>query len=325
MALMLTIRPALAADADAVWRTFQTIVAAGDSYVFAADTTRADAEAYFLAPGVPTFVADVDGRVEGFYKLIPNYRDRGAHVANASFMVEPASAGRGIGRALGRHCLQEARDRGYLAMQFNFVVSTNLSAVALWKSLGFAVVATLPGAFRHRDLGDVDALVMFRRLDDVPPSDPDPPPVFGDRVEGCVYQWRPSAYAIVHDDLGRLAIVDTPEGVFLPGGGIDAGEWPDLAAVREVREECAVSIRTTWLVGRATDLVYSRQRDRAVEKPSLFLAAELVARIDAPCEHDVAWVAPEEALDRLTRDGHRWALTRWLARRTADGAVRIDV
>jgi L-amino acid N-acyltransferase YncA/8-oxo-dGTP pyrophosphatase MutT (NUDIX family) len=316
---MVRIRPALAADAGAIWRIFQPVVAAGDSYVFAADTTRADAESYFLGPGVPTFVADVDGRVEGFYKVIPNCRDRGAHVANASFMVDPASAGRGIGRALGRHCLQEARDRGYVAMQFNFVVSTNARAVALWQSLGFAVVATLPGAFRHRDLGLVDALVMFRRLDDIAASDPEPAPVFGDRASGLTYDWRPSAYAIIPDAQGRVAIVDTAEGVFLPGGGIDAGEWADLAAVREAREECAVDIRTTWFVGRATDLVESQTKGRAFEKPSVFLSAELLAHLDAPREHEVAWVAPEEALRQVTRDGHRWALARWQARRRANG------
>jgi L-amino acid N-acyltransferase YncA/8-oxo-dGTP pyrophosphatase MutT (NUDIX family) len=321
---MITIRPALASDADAIWRIFQPIVAAGDSYVFAADTTRADAEAYFLAPGVPTFVADVDGRVEGFYKVTPNCRDRGAHVANASFMVDPASAGRGIGRALGRHCLQEARDRGYVAMQFNFVVSTNARAVALWQSLGFAVVASLPGAFHHRDLGMVDALVMFRRLDDIAPSDREPPPVFGDRSAGLTYDWRPSAYAIIPDAHGRVAIVDTAEGVFLPGGGIDAGEWADLTAVREAREECAVSIRTTGLVGRATDLVESRRRGRAFEKPSVFLDAELLARLDVPREHDVAWVPPEDAQRRVTRDGHRWALARWQARRAASGGPRSE-
>jgi ribosomal protein S18 acetylase RimI-like enzyme/8-oxo-dGTP pyrophosphatase MutT (NUDIX family) len=320
---MVTIRPARVADADAIWRIFQPIVTAGDSYVFAADTTRADAEAYFLGPGVPSFVAEIDGGVVGFYKLVPNHRDRGSHVSNASFMVDPACAGRGIGRALGRHCLQEARDRGYVAMQFNFVVSTNTRAVALWQSLGFAVVATLPGAFRHRALGDVDALVMFRRLDDVVPSDPQPPPVFGARAEGRSYEWRPSVYVIVPDDQGRIAIVETAEGVCLPGGGIDAGEWPDLAAVREAREECAIDIRTTWLVGRATDLVHSK-RGRAVEKPSVFLAGELLARVDTVCEHDVAWVDPEQAQRRVTRQGHLWALTRWQARRAANGGMRTE-
>jgi ribosomal protein S18 acetylase RimI-like enzyme/8-oxo-dGTP pyrophosphatase MutT (NUDIX family) len=317
---MITIRPALTADADDIWRIFQPIAAAGDSYTFAAETTRADAEAYFLGPGMPAFVALDHGRVVGFYKLIPNHRDRGAHVANASFMVDPACSGRGIGRALGHHCLQEARDRGYVAMQFNFVVSTNTRAVALWQSLGFAVIATLPGAFRHRTLGDVDALVMFRRLDDFAPSEPEPPPVFGERTPGQVYEPRPSAYAVIPDADGRIAIVETAEGVFLPGGGIDAGEWADLAAVREAREECAVEIRTTWLVGQATDLVSSARKGQAFEKPSIFLAAELLRHAAAPGEHVVAWLAPEHAERRITRGGHRWALSRWHARRESNGA-----
>ena len=320
---MIILRPALAADADEIWRIFQPIVAAGDSYTFAADTTRAEAETYFLGAGIPAFVADVDGRVVGFYKLIPNHRDRGAHVANASFMVDPACGGRGIGRALGLHCLQEARDRGYVAMQFNFVVSTNAPAVALWQSLGFGVIATLPGVFRHRTLGDVDAFVMFRRLDDLVPSVQAPAPVFGDQVPGRVYVPRPSAYAIIPDTEGRIAIVDTAEGVFLPGGGIDAGEWADLAAVREAREECAVDIRTTWLVGHATDLVSSVRKGQAFEKPSVFLAAELLAHLDTPREHRVEWLAPAEAERRVTRDGHRWALARWHARRGSNGARTV--
>jgi ribosomal protein S18 acetylase RimI-like enzyme len=103
------------------------------------------------------------------YKIVANYRDRGSHVANASFMVSPASSGKGIGRQMGVHCLREARCRGFSAMQFNFVVSTNAPAVALWQSLGFAIVGTLPNVFAHKDLGHVDAYVMYRRLDDQAP------------------------------------------------------------------------------------------------------------------------------------------------------------
>jgi ribosomal protein S18 acetylase RimI-like enzyme len=53
---------------------------------------------------------------------------------------------------------------GFRAMQFNLVVSTNERAVRLWQRLGFATVGTLPGAFRHRELGFVDAFVMFKTL-----------------------------------------------------------------------------------------------------------------------------------------------------------------
>jgi ribosomal protein S18 acetylase RimI-like enzyme len=79
-------------------------------------------------------------------------------------MVHPEKAGRGIGRALCEHSIEEARHAGFLAMQFNAVVSTNEAAVALWRKMGFAVVGTVPKAFRHREHGLVDLLVMHRFL-----------------------------------------------------------------------------------------------------------------------------------------------------------------
>ena len=162
---MVTIRPATAEDADAIWRTFQAVVAPGDTYTFEPGTGRDVAVDYFLGAGIASFVAVVDGTVVGMYKLIPNRHGLGSHVANASFMVDPAAQGRGVGRAMGEHCLREAKGAGYQAMQFNFVVSTNTGAVALWKKLGFAIVGTLPRAFNHARLGYVDAYVMHRFLD----------------------------------------------------------------------------------------------------------------------------------------------------------------
>jgi L-amino acid N-acyltransferase YncA len=164
------IRPATATDFDGMWPIFQAVVATGTTYVFAPDTPYDDARAYWIGPDIRCFVAEDKGRIVGMYRLVANRRDLGSHVANASFMVDPAAAGRGVGKAMGLHCLREARRVGFLAMQFNFVVSTNQPAVALWKRLGFAIVGTLPKAFRHRDLGFVDAYVMFRTLDDIDPA-----------------------------------------------------------------------------------------------------------------------------------------------------------
>jgi L-amino acid N-acyltransferase YncA len=160
----MTIRPATQADAADIWRIFQAVVAPGDTYAFTTAMTEQDAVAYFLGPGITSCVAEEDGRVIGMYKLIPNRIGRGSHVSNASFMVDPAAHGRGAGRALGEHCLEEARRQGYQAMQFNFVVSTNAAGVGLWKKLGFQIIGTLPKAFRHAKLGDVDAYVMHRFL-----------------------------------------------------------------------------------------------------------------------------------------------------------------
>ena len=163
------IRRALEADFEAMWPIFRAVVATGTTYVFAPDTPREVAFDYWFGPGVASFVAEDVGRVVGMYKLVPNQRDLGSHVANASFMVDPEYAGKGAGRAMGLHCLRQARRAGFLAMQFNFVVSTNTAAVELWKRLGFEIVGTLPKVFRHRELGDVDAFVMHRFLGDIEP------------------------------------------------------------------------------------------------------------------------------------------------------------
>jgi L-amino acid N-acyltransferase YncA len=159
-----TIRPATLADVDDIWRIFHAVVAAGDTYTFLPDTPRDQAVDYFLGAGISSWVIEEDGRVIGVYKMIPNHGGLGAHVANASFMVDPAAHGKGAGRAMGEHCLDQARQAGYEAMQFNFVVSTNTAAVALWKKLGFAIVGTLPKVYRHSRLGYVDAYVMHRFL-----------------------------------------------------------------------------------------------------------------------------------------------------------------
>jgi ribosomal protein S18 acetylase RimI-like enzyme len=159
------IRAATGNDRDAIWKIFQTTVAAGDAFVFDANTSREKALGYWCAGDVATFVAEQNGKVLGSYILRANQPGLGDHVANAGFMVDLDARGLGVGRAMGEHCLDEARRRGYRAMQFNFVVSTNESAVHLWRELGFHIVGTLPGAFRHAQKGFVDVYVMFRSLE----------------------------------------------------------------------------------------------------------------------------------------------------------------
>jgi L-amino acid N-acyltransferase YncA len=163
----MTIRPALPADFDAMWPIFQAVVSTGTTYVFAPDTPREEAFEYWFGAAIQSFVVEDAGRIVGMYKLVANYPALGSHVANASFMVDPKCIGRGAGRTMGLHCLRQARRTGFLAIQFNFVVSTNTAAVALWQQLGFSIVGTLPKIYRHSELGLVDAYVMHRFLDDV--------------------------------------------------------------------------------------------------------------------------------------------------------------
>lgn len=164
------IRPAAAADFEPMRQIFDAHVGAGETYSFEPGTPRATFDHYWFGPGVASYVAlDAAARVLGMYRLAPNQPGRGAHVANGSYMVGAQAQGAGVGTLLGRHSLIEARRLGYLAIQFNFVVSTNHAAVALWRKLGFSIVATLPKAYRHRRLGYVDAYVMYQLLRD--PSD----------------------------------------------------------------------------------------------------------------------------------------------------------
>jgi GNAT superfamily N-acetyltransferase len=165
----LNIREAEAGDWAAIWPFWHRIVAAGETYHWDPDTDERTAETLWMhPPPARVYVAEDGtedaGRVVGSALLKPNYATLGDHVANAGFMVDPDAGGRGIGRRLAEHVLDEARRQGYRAMQFNAVVESNVGAVALWRSLGFGIVGTVPEAFRHARLGPVGVHVMYRRL-----------------------------------------------------------------------------------------------------------------------------------------------------------------
>jgi L-amino acid N-acyltransferase YncA len=164
MSETLVIRRASDSDFDGIWEIFHAVVAKGDTYAYDPETTKEQARAIWMAPGLSTYVAFLDGEVVGTYILKANQPGLGSHVANTGYMVRPERAGRGIGRALCEHSLDEARRAGFLAMQFNAVVSTNEPAVALWRKMGFAVVGTVPKAFHHRQLCLVDLFIMHRSL-----------------------------------------------------------------------------------------------------------------------------------------------------------------
>jgi L-amino acid N-acyltransferase YncA len=161
---VLTIRRATETDHGVIWKIFHEVVATGDTYAFDPKISRDDALAYWFRADTHTYVAEKDREIVGTYTLRPNQAGGGAHVANAAFLVAANARGQGIGRAMGEHSLSEARRLGFRAMQFNFVVSTNESAMRLWQQLKFKVVGTLPGAFRHPTKGYVDVYVMFCSL-----------------------------------------------------------------------------------------------------------------------------------------------------------------
>jgi ribosomal protein S18 acetylase RimI-like enzyme len=159
-----TVRPARSEDCDALWAILQPVIRAGETYPLPRDLDREAALAYWLAPAHAVFVADDAGRILGTYFLQANQQGGGSHVANCGYMTAPHAAGRGVASAMCAHSLEEAARRGFRAMQFNFVVSTNAPAVHLWTRFGFEIVGRLPQAFYHPTDGYVDAFVMYRML-----------------------------------------------------------------------------------------------------------------------------------------------------------------
>ena len=165
----LQIRPFEAADWPAVWALLEPVFRAGETFPHDPAITEAEAQQAWVEHTQAVMVAvDATGALVGTYYLRPNSLALGAHVANAGYVVAEPCLRQGIGSRLCQHSLQAARRLGFRAMQFNLVVSTNTAGIRCWQRNGFQVVGTLPGAFRHRQLGYVDALVMVQGLMEVP-------------------------------------------------------------------------------------------------------------------------------------------------------------
>ena len=154
-----------AKDYEKIWDIFSSVIKTGDTYVFDPNTPKESLNKHWFADYIDTFVAvDDDDTVCGTYIIKPNQIDLGSHIANCGYMVSPTYQGRGIGKLLCTHSIEFAKQKGYLAIQFNIVVSTNTNAVKLWQKLGFEIIGTTPEGFRHKDLGLVDTYIMFKQL-----------------------------------------------------------------------------------------------------------------------------------------------------------------
>jgi ribosomal protein S18 acetylase RimI-like enzyme len=164
MSSSVTIRPAVQSDDDSIWRVIEPAFRAGETYPLPRDISRVDAFAYWRAPSHEVFVAEDGDQIVGTYYLRSNARGGGSHVANCGYVVATDASRRGVARAMCADSLERARERGFTAMQFNFVISSNARAVDLWQRCGFAIVGTLPEAFAHPTRGFVDAYVMYRKL-----------------------------------------------------------------------------------------------------------------------------------------------------------------
>jgi len=183
---MLEIRKASEEDKPEIWKIIKAVIATGDTYVFAPDSSEAEMLAYWMSPEKWTYVAvwsepptaagalnadnsnndatDLNGKIVGTFFLKANQPDLGAHVGNAGYMVSPEAKGKRVGRAMAEYSLEEARKLGFQSMQFNFVVKSNEVAVRLWQNLGFEIIGEIPEAFNHAKNGMTNALIMYRKL-----------------------------------------------------------------------------------------------------------------------------------------------------------------
>ena len=160
----LIIRPFEASDTDEVWPILEGTIRKGDTYAIDPELPKAELIHLWCAAPRAVFVAERAGEILGTYYIKTNQQGGGAHVCNCGYMTAPAARGLGVASEMCRHSQKAARDLGYLAMQFNFVVATNRGAIGLWSRLGFETVGRLPLAFHHPDEGFVDALVMYKML-----------------------------------------------------------------------------------------------------------------------------------------------------------------
>jgi len=160
----MNIRPATLADYQAISQILEPVIRAGETYALPRDMSEAEALAYWFAPHHEVFAAVRDGVIRGTYFICSNQQGGGAHVANCGYVTATDASGQGVARAMCAHSLDYARARGFRAMQFNFVVASNIRAVKLWQSFGFEIAGRLPAAFLHPVHGYTDSLVMFRAL-----------------------------------------------------------------------------------------------------------------------------------------------------------------
>lgn len=161
---MVSIRKALDSDKPAIWQIIKAVIAGGDTYVFDPDTPEEEMLAYWFSPEKHVYVAEDEGQILGTYWIKANQPGLASHVGNGAYMVSPNAKGKGVGRKMAEHSIEEARRLGFHSIQFNFVVKSNEVAVSLWKSVGFAVVGEIPDAFNHKENGLTNALIMYRKL-----------------------------------------------------------------------------------------------------------------------------------------------------------------
>ena len=161
---MIEIRPSILSDHEKVWEIIKEVISSGDTYVFSPQSSKEKMLKFWFGEDKYTYTALVNEQIAGTFFIKENQPDLGSHIANAGYMTSPSASGKGIGTAMGRFSIEEAKKLGFKAMQFNIVVKSNVVAVSLWKKLGFEIIGEIPEAFNHWQLGLTNAYIMYRKV-----------------------------------------------------------------------------------------------------------------------------------------------------------------
>ncbi|WP_259070250.1 GNAT family N-acetyltransferase [Mucilaginibacter sp. X4EP1] len=161
---MLTIRKAVAADHDEIWKIIKEVIVLGDTYVFSPNSSKEKMLNFWCSADKQVYVALFDDKIAGTFFIKDNQPDLGSHIANAGYMASSDFSGKGIGKQMGLFSIEEARRLGYKAMQFNIVIKSNQRAVALWQKLDFEIIGEIPDAFNHPQNGMTNAYIMYRKI-----------------------------------------------------------------------------------------------------------------------------------------------------------------
>lgn len=162
--MSIEIRKATEEDKAGVWKIIKAVIAGGDTYVFDPETSESEMIAFWFSPEKHVYVAVDENEIVGTYLLKANQPGLGDHVGNGAYMVSPEAKGKRVGKTMALHSIEQAREIGYQAIQFNFVVKSNTVAVNLWKSVGFEVIGEIPDAIRHKENGLTNAYIMYRKV-----------------------------------------------------------------------------------------------------------------------------------------------------------------
>ncbi len=160
----MNIRKVTEQDKPEIWQIIKAVIATGDTYVFAPDSPEDEMIAYWFSPEKHVYVAEDDGEILGTYWIKANQPGLGSHVGNGAYMVSPGAKGKGIGRMMAEHSVEEAKRIGFKSIQFNFVVKSNTGAVKLWQSIGFEIIGEITDAFDHKEHGLTNAYIMYKKL-----------------------------------------------------------------------------------------------------------------------------------------------------------------